>query len=97
MRWADNIGAPRSIARATRIALARRTVTAIILPYDLQDGAYEDPPRVHGTPRFGVGYRAPKIVAQTGAEACGRPNPYRIFSLDTDPFAEQWSVRFVRL
>jgi pyruvate dehydrogenase (quinone) len=50
------------IDRAARIALARRTVTAIILPNDLQDEAYEDPPRVHGTLRSGVGYSRPKIV-----------------------------------
>jgi pyruvate dehydrogenase (quinone) len=50
------------IDRAARIALARRTVTAIILPNDLQDEAYEDPPRAHGTLRSGVGYSRPKIV-----------------------------------
>ena len=50
------------IDRAARIALARRTVTAIILPNDLQDEAYEDPPRAHGTLRSGVGYSKPKIV-----------------------------------
>src|SRR5246500_5632266 len=50
------------IDRAARIALARRTVTAIILPNDLQDEAYEDPPRAHGTLRSGAGYSKPKIV-----------------------------------
>jgi pyruvate dehydrogenase (quinone) len=50
------------IDRAARIALARRTVTAVILPNDLQDEPYEDPPRAHGTLRSGVGYTAPKIV-----------------------------------
>src|SRR6201997_4662651 len=50
------------IDRAARIALSRKTVTAIILPNDLQDEAYEDPPRAHGTLRSGVGYAAPKIV-----------------------------------
>jgi pyruvate dehydrogenase (quinone) len=50
------------IDRAARIALSRRTVTAIILPNDLQDEAYEDPPRAHGTLRSGVGFTAPKIV-----------------------------------
>src|SRR6201997_2884403 len=33
------------IDRAARIALARRTVTAVILPNDLQEEAYQDPPR----------------------------------------------------
>ena len=50
------------IDRAVRIALARRTVTAIILPNDLQDEAYEDPPRAHGTLHSGIGYSRPKIV-----------------------------------
>jgi pyruvate dehydrogenase (quinone) len=50
------------VDRAARIALSRRTVTAIVLPNDLQDEAYEDPPRAHGTLRSGVGYSAPKIV-----------------------------------
>jgi pyruvate dehydrogenase (quinone) len=50
------------VDRAVRIALSRRTVTAIILPNDLQDEPYQDPPRVHGTLRSGVGYAAPRIV-----------------------------------
>jgi pyruvate dehydrogenase (quinone) len=50
------------IDRAARIALSKRTVTAIVLPNDLQDEAYEEPPRAHGTLRSGVGYSAPKIV-----------------------------------
>jgi pyruvate dehydrogenase (quinone) len=52
------------IDRAARIALSQRTVTAIVLPNDLQDEAYEDPPRAHGTLRSGVGYTAPRIVPQ---------------------------------
>jgi pyruvate dehydrogenase (quinone) len=52
------------VDRAARIALSRRAVTAIILPNDLQDEAYEDPPHAHGTLRSGVGYAAPKIVPQ---------------------------------
>jgi pyruvate dehydrogenase (quinone) len=52
------------VDRAARIALAERTVTAIVLPNDLQDEAYEEPPRAHGTLRSGVGYSAPKIVPQ---------------------------------
>jgi pyruvate dehydrogenase (quinone) len=50
------------IDRAVRIALAQRTVTVVILPNDLQDEPYEDPPRAHGTLRSGVGFVAPKIV-----------------------------------
>src|SRR3954463_2054945 len=50
------------IDRAARIAMARRTVTALILPNDLQDETYEDPARAHGTLHSGVGYAPPKIV-----------------------------------
>jgi pyruvate dehydrogenase (quinone) len=50
------------IDRAARVALARRTVTAIVLPNDLQDEPYEDPPRAHGTLRSGVGFAVPKIM-----------------------------------
>src|ERR1700710_35822 len=50
------------VDRAARIALARKTVTVVILPNDLQDEAYQDPPRAHGTLRSGIGYAAPKIV-----------------------------------
>ena len=50
------------IDRAARIALSKRTVTVIVLPNDLQDEAYEEPPRAHGALRSGVGYSAPKIV-----------------------------------
>src|SRR2546429_5276180 len=37
------------VDRAIRIALAERRVTAIILPNDLQESPYEEPPRAHGT------------------------------------------------
>lgn len=50
------------IDRAVRIALSNRTVTALILPNDLQEMAYEEPARAHGTVHSGFGYRAPKIV-----------------------------------
>lgn len=50
------------IDRAVRIALSNRTVTALILPNDLQEMAYDEPERVHGTVHSGFGYRAPKIV-----------------------------------
>lgn len=50
------------IDRAVRIALARRTVTAVILPNDLQEETYEEPPRAHGTLRSGIGYAPPRIV-----------------------------------
>ncbi len=47
---------------AVRIALANRTVTALILPNDLQEMVYEEPARAHGTLHSGFGYRAPKTV-----------------------------------
>src|SRR3954452_11125049 len=49
------------IDRSIRSALARRTPTAIILPNDIQEEPYEDPPRAHGTLHSGVGYSAPSI------------------------------------
>ncbi len=52
------------VDRAVRIALANRTVTALILPNDLQEMPYEEPARIHGTVHSGVGYRRPKIVPQ---------------------------------
>ena len=50
------------VDRAVRIALANRTVTAIILPNDLQEMPYEEPPREHGTIHSGVGYRTPRCL-----------------------------------
>jgi len=47
------------IDRAVRIASTRRTVTCVIIPNDLQELAYEDPPMVHGTTHTGVGYAGP--------------------------------------
>ncbi len=54
------------VDRAIRIALANRTVTALILPNDLQDLPYEEPERQHGTVHSGVGYCAPKTVPHAG-------------------------------
>src|ERR1700749_3886932 len=39
------------VDRAARIALSRHTVTAIVLPNDLQDYTCQDPPHAHGTLR----------------------------------------------
>lgn len=50
------------VDRAVRIALAKRTVTALILPNDLQQLPYEDPVRAHGSVHSGLGYRPPKII-----------------------------------
>jgi pyruvate dehydrogenase (quinone) len=48
--------------RAIRVALGERRVTAIVLPNDLQEMAYEEPPRAHGTVHSGVGFTIPKVV-----------------------------------
>ncbi len=50
------------IDRAVRIAIGERRVTAIIVPNDLQEEPYSEPPRKHGTIHSGIGYTAPKVV-----------------------------------
>jgi len=50
------------IDRAVRIAVGERRVTAVVLPNDLQEMPYEEPPRAHGTLHSGVGYAAPRVV-----------------------------------
>ena len=50
------------VDRAVRIALGERRVTAIILPNDLQEASYEDPPRKHGTIHSGVGFSKPRTI-----------------------------------
>jgi pyruvate dehydrogenase (quinone) len=51
------------VDRAVRIALAERTVTAIVFPNDVQEEeAVESPPREHGAIYSSVGYTPPKVV-----------------------------------
>src|SRR5579863_8720174 len=50
------------VDRAIRTAMSERKVTAIILPNDLQELAYEEPQRAHGTVHSGIGFKKPKIV-----------------------------------
>lgn len=51
------------IDRACRIALAERTVTAIIIPNDLQEAdAIGNPPHAHGTVHSSPGWVAPRVV-----------------------------------
>jgi pyruvate dehydrogenase (quinone) len=51
------------IDRACRIALAERTVTALIIPNDLQEAdAVKTPPHAHGTVHSAPGYRSPRVV-----------------------------------
>lgn len=48
--------------RGLRIAKAERSVTCIIIPNDVQELPYEEPPRAHGTVHSGIGYAQPRIV-----------------------------------
>jgi len=50
------------IDRAVRIALGKHRVTAVVLPNDLQDATYENPPRKHGTVHSGVGFAKPRTT-----------------------------------
>jgi pyruvate dehydrogenase (quinone) len=50
------------VDRAMRIAAAERTVTCIILPTDVQQLDFEEPPREHGTVMSGIGYASPRGV-----------------------------------
>ncbi|RQU93727.1 thiamine pyrophosphate-requiring protein [Burkholderia cenocepacia] len=50
------------VDRTVRTALGARTVTALVLPNDLQELDYAPPKRAHGTVHSGVGYTAPKVV-----------------------------------
>lgn len=47
------------IDQAMRIAMAKRTVTCIIIPNDVQDLPMEMPPESHGAVFSGTGYRKP--------------------------------------
>ena len=53
------------IDRAIRIAIARRSVSVVILPKDVQEQTYEPPARAHGFTRSGPGYSAPTVVPKT--------------------------------
>jgi pyruvate dehydrogenase (quinone) len=44
------------IDRAVRIAQSKRAVTCVIIPNDLQEETYIDPPMAHGATHTGVGY-----------------------------------------
>jgi len=51
------------VDRACRIALSERTVTALIVPNDLQEAdAVQEPPHAHGTVHSGAGWTAPRVV-----------------------------------
>jgi pyruvate dehydrogenase (quinone) len=48
--------------RALRIVHGERGVAVLVLPSDLQEEKWEDPPRRHGSVLSGVGYARPRIV-----------------------------------
>ncbi|MBV9297844.1 MAG: thiamine pyrophosphate-requiring protein [Verrucomicrobia bacterium] len=50
------------VDRAVRIAKAERTVACIIVPNDLQEEPYEEPPRIHGALFSGVGFCKPRVI-----------------------------------
>ncbi|MFC7734852.1 thiamine pyrophosphate-requiring protein [Roseomonas sp. GCM10028921] len=50
------------IDRAMRTAMAERRVTALIVPNDLPDEPYEDPPHKHNTIHSGVGWTPPRVI-----------------------------------
>ncbi len=50
------------IDRAIRIAKTERTVTCVILPNDLQELDYAEPPHLHGSVHTGIDYTMPDIV-----------------------------------
>jgi pyruvate dehydrogenase (quinone) len=52
------------IDRAMRVAAATRSVTAIIVPNDVQELDYSEPPRAHGAVFSSVGYRRPRTVPE---------------------------------
>ncbi len=61
------------VDRAVRIAQAKRSVTCIILPNDLQLMSYEEPPMAHGSTHTGVGFPGKAQGARAGfAAASGR-------------------------
>jgi pyruvate dehydrogenase (quinone) len=50
------------VDRAFRIARSQRTVTAVIVPNDVQELPYEEPPRAHGAVHSSPGWSAPRVV-----------------------------------
>src|SRR2546430_12996075 len=50
------------IDRAVRIAKATRSVTCVIVPNDIQESPYSEPPRTHGAIYSSTDYRTPRII-----------------------------------
>ena len=49
------------VDRAVRIAKATRSVTCVIIPNDVQEAEYSEPPRAHGAVPSSIGFREPLI------------------------------------
>jgi pyruvate dehydrogenase (quinone) len=50
------------VDRAMRTAIGRNGVSVLVLPGDLQELPYEDPPHKHGSVMSGIGYARPLVV-----------------------------------
>jgi pyruvate dehydrogenase (quinone) len=50
------------VDRGIRTAIARNGVSVLVLPGDLQDMPYEEPPRQHGAVFSGIGYAKPRVL-----------------------------------
>ena len=50
------------IDRAIRTAVGERKVATLILPSDIQEAEYSEPPRSHGAVHSGIGYTRPKVL-----------------------------------
>ena len=61
------------IDRAVRIAQAKRAVTCVVIPNDLQELAYEDLPMVHGATHTGVGYPGVSSLPEPWRRCSRRP------------------------
>jgi pyruvate dehydrogenase (quinone) len=57
----DPTQARHVIDRAVRIAQASRSVTAVIVPEDVQEAEYSEPPRMHGAVYSSIGVTTPQV------------------------------------
>ncbi len=60
----DPTQARHVIDRAVRIALASRSVTAVIVPEDVQEAEHQEPPRMHGAVYSSIGITEPEVKPQ---------------------------------
>src|SRR5437588_9093879 len=58
----DPTQARHVLDRAIRIAQASRSVTALIIPEDVQEAEHSDPPRMHGAVYSSIGFSEPVVV-----------------------------------